>query len=142
MNLTVNWSTDVLDAGRMLLVKAVMKPGVVQAEVKRRLAEIGKAAPPKGFRAGKVPEAVLRRLHGKRVLAETKADLVPKACECAVAEAAKHHEFDPKKVGAPTSARFSEEDGLSCEVMVTGLSLAVGAPTSSGSVVDLRKKES
>ena len=140
-DLTVNWSTEILDSGRMLLVKATMKPDAVRDEVRRRFAEIAERAPPKGFRSGKVAESVLRRLHGKRVLAETRAELVAKASECAVAEAAKKHGFDQKKAPLPVSVRFSEEDGLSCEILVSGLLLAIGASVSSDSVVDLRKKE-
>ena len=142
MKLMATWTTTVLDSGRMLLIKVSMEPGMVRAEVKGLLDRIGSKAPPKGFRAGKVAESVLRRIHGKRVLSETRTDLVAKSYEAAVVEAAKKYGFDPKTAPAPTGVKFSEEAGLSYEVLVTGLSLSVATAGAPDVVVDLRKKES
>lgn len=135
------WTTEVLDGGRMVLLKVTMDPAMVQAEVKALLTQAGRR-PMKGFRSGKIAESVLRRIHGRRVLEQTRNSLIAKSRDGSIKAAAEKHGFDPKKASRPPSnVKFSEEDGLVYEILVTGLSIP--SPSAApGVVVDLTKKES
>lgn len=64
-------------------------------EIESRLGEIGRTTRFKGFRPGKVPTALVRRTHGKRVADEARRQVMGKA----FAEAVKEHSLRP--VGDP-----------------------------------------
>lgn len=139
--LTMTWTTEVLDGGRMVLVRVSMSPEFVQAEVRRALNRISTSAPPRGFRAGHVPESVLRRIHGKGVLESVRRDLLAKTREAAAKAAGEKHGFDPKVMSAPKNVVFSEEKGLFYEAVVTGLALTgQTSDASAGAVVNLGRK--
>lgn len=137
--LSATWETEVLDDGRMVLLRVRVSPDCVKAEVRNAFMTISRHAPPKGFRAGHVPEGVLRRLHGEKVLERVRKDLIARTLESVSAEAAKKHGFDQKMVPPPKSVAFSEDKGLFYETIVTGLA-ETGPPRLStpSSVVDLR----
>jgi len=136
----VHWTTERLDEGRMLLVRISMDAATVRREVAARLADLGRRAPPKGFRSGRVSESVLRKLHGKKVLHATRNDLMGASFD-AVIEQCRKQGIEVKGGGqiTPSNIVFSETEGLKYEVLLAGLEPQQTEKASRSDVVDLRK---
>jgi len=112
----------------------------VREEVASRLADLGRRAPPKGFRSGKVSESVLRRLYGKKVLDSTRNDFMSWSFDAVIAECRKQGiEVKPGGEVTPSNIVFSETEGLKFEVLLAGLEPQQTEKVSRGDVVDLRK---
>jgi FKBP-type peptidyl-prolyl cis-trans isomerase (trigger factor) len=136
----LHWESERLDEGRMLLVRISMDAESIREEVAARLADLGRRAPPKGFRAGKVAETVLRRVYGKKVLDAVRNDLMTRSFQTVIAECAKQGvEARPGSQFTPTNLVFSEEAGLKYEIIFTGLEPKSGQSAPRGDTVDLRK---
>lgn len=138
---TVNWTTTPLDGGRMLLIKVTVPPEGVRANVALRVANAARRSAPKGFRPGsRVAESAVRRIHGKKILLDCREELLAKSWRCAVLDEHKKRDFGLKNAGRATNVVFSEEQGLSFDVLVTGLTPPAEpeVTTTLGGVVDLR----
>ena len=70
-------------------------PDEIQSSMNKAYSQLSREAKVRGFRKGKVPRAVLKRMFGEAVLSDLKGDLVSKA----FFDAIKEHELNP--IGEP-----------------------------------------
>jgi len=135
----LSWRSERLDGGRMLLLKISLSASVVRDEILARLRELGAKSPPKGFRAGRVAESVLRRVHGKKVTEAARKDLLDRSYRIVFEEHTKKG-IRIKTTETPTinNMIFSETEGLSYEILLTGLEPSKEDRQIRSDIVDMR----
>ncbi len=147
--LHAKWDSSALQGGEMVLVSVSITPDLVKGEVAIALGDLQKKIVMRGFRPGKVPQALVRKVHGQAVLAGVQKRLFEDSYTAALPEAYKKHGIDPKsnpKIEV-TRFEFSEEKGLSYEMLLKmpastkAVLASPDQPPAAGTVVNLTKKD-
>jgi trigger factor len=100
-----------------VLVSGTIEKGVVEANIERLAVQAGKEMKVDGFRKGKVPPHVVKKLHGDKLIQDAEADALRDLIDAGIKEA-KLNAADV--LGQPTFKKYDKADkGIEVEVEIS-----------------------
>ena len=100
-----------------VLVSGTIEKGVVEANIERLAVQAGKEMKVDGFRKGKVPAHVVKKLHGDKLIQDAEADALRDLIDAGIKEA-KLNAADV--LGQPTFKKYDKADnGIEVEVEIS-----------------------
>ena len=100
-----------------VLVSGTIEKGVVEANIERLAVQAGKEMKVDGFRKGKVPAHVVKKLHGDKLIQDAEADALRDLIDAGIKEA-KINAADV--LGQPTFKKYDKADnGIEVEVEIS-----------------------
>jgi trigger factor len=100
-----------------VLVSGTIEKGIVEANIERLAVQAGKEMKVDGFRKGKVPAHVVKKLHGDKLIQDAEADALRDLIDAGIKEA----ELKAADVlGQPTFKKYDKADnGIEVEVEIS-----------------------
>ena len=100
-----------------VLVSGTIEKGVVEANIERLAVQAGKEMKVDGFRKGKVPPHVVKKLHGDKLIQDAEADALRNLIDAGIKEAGINA---ADVLGQPTFKKYDKADkGIEVEVEIS-----------------------
>ncbi len=100
-----------------VLVSGTIEKGVVEANIERLAVQAGKEMKVDGFRKGKVPAHVVKRLHGEKLIQDAEADALRELMDAGTKEAGLNA---ANVLGQPIFKKYDKNDnGIEVEVEIS-----------------------
>ncbi|HEC45307.1 MAG TPA: trigger factor, partial [Epsilonproteobacteria bacterium] len=100
-----------------VLVSGTIEQGVVEANIERLAVQAGKEMKVDGFRKGKVPPHVVKKLHGDKLIQDAEADALRDLIDTGIKEAGLNA---ADVLGQPTFKKYDKTDsGIEVEVEIS-----------------------
>ncbi len=100
-----------------VLVSGTIEKGVVEANIERLAVQAGKEMKVDGFRKGKVPAHVVKKLHGDKLIQDAEADALRDLIDAGIKEAGINAS---DVLGQPTFKKYDKaESGIEVEVEIS-----------------------
>jgi trigger factor len=100
-----------------VIVKGTIENGAIEESINKMAAKAGKEIKVDGFRKGKVPAHVVKKLHGDKLAHDAESDAVQKF----INEGAKQAKLNPADIlGQPTFKKYEKkDDGIEVEIEIS-----------------------